>query len=223
MPFRSQSMSNQTMITVLASSQPNPTSAQPLNYVFDATIRIEHHQEVHKTDHPVQTGAAISDHAYAQPSRVVLEIGMSDAVEAYRAGMWPTDGNGKSSSAYETILALQLARTLVSLTTRLHNYPSMLITNIQADDTNETWSGLRAVITFEEVFFATVTGVSSTVSPGPLVSARPHTTGDTGLGSVQTIPPSAALIALHQVSEDQAASIGSVPGAGTWSSNIIQK
>lgn len=219
--FRSPNWIAATLISVPASSQANPTTAQPINYVFDATMRIEHHRETQKTSHPVQTGAAISDHAYAKPSRVVLDIGMSDLMQSYIPGQWPTEGDGKSLSAYQTLVNLQLARTLLVLTTRLYSYPSMLITGIQASDTNETWQGLRAVVTFEELPLAQV-GVAGGSSTGPAVPARPQTTGSTGIGFLQTISPSASLTKLHQVPATQQAAIGSVPGDGSWSSNIIQ-
>lgn len=215
--FRSPGLSQTTMVTVPASSQANPTTAQPINYVFDCTVRIEHRRETQKTQHPVQTGSAISDHAFNKPTRVVLEIGMSDAVQAYSSSMWPQNGNGKSMSAYQTFQALDKGKTLLSLTTRLANYPSMLIVGIQADDTVETWAGLKALITFEELFLGQVgvTSSSSVVS----VPARPQTTNTTGVGNLQTMAPSAALTAQHHVSEDQ---VEGVSGAGTWSSNILQ-
>ncbi|HEX4209508.1 MAG TPA: hypothetical protein VHY56_03880, partial [Candidatus Binataceae bacterium] len=44
-------------------------------YVFDAILRAEHQRELRKTEHPVQTGANITDHAYLLPARITLEIG----------------------------------------------------------------------------------------------------------------------------------------------------
>lgn len=87
-------------------------------YVFDAVIRIDHSQQIRTTDHPVQSGASISDHALILPARVVMEIGMSDAMDAYAPGVW-TSNPSKSVSAYQTLVALQQGRQPLTVTTRL--------------------------------------------------------------------------------------------------------
>ncbi|MGH9771035.1 MAG: phage baseplate protein, partial [Candidatus Acidiferrales bacterium] len=64
------------------SSSPNPNDIVPLPgappfpqstvYVFDAVLRAEHRREIRLTHHPVQTGEAISDHAFVEPAEVTL-------------------------------------------------------------------------------------------------------------------------------------------------------
>jgi hypothetical protein len=74
------------------------------NYVFDAVIRASHRRVLKKTQHPVMTGTNISDHAYIEPARLTLEIGMSDAMAAFASGgEWATGWNSKSISAWQTI------------------------------------------------------------------------------------------------------------------------
>ena len=47
-------------------------------WYFDAVMRLEHLESQRVTQHPVQTGANITDHSYAQPAQLTLDIGMSD-------------------------------------------------------------------------------------------------------------------------------------------------
>lgn len=153
-------------------------------YVFDAVLELEHNQRMIKTQHPVQTGANISSHAFKLPARLLMYVGMSDAMAA--AVQWPGNNKSKSVSAYQTILALEKARTLITVTTRLQTYRNMLITDISPRESAQTIAGLRARIEFEEVMLATV-------SEGPATSsARPNDTNSTGLGVQDTapVPPS---------------------------------
>jgi hypothetical protein len=169
--------------TANQSAASTTTSTASDVYVFDAVIRIDHAQQIRTTDHPVQSGASISDHALILPAKVVMEIGMSDAMDAYAPGVW-TGNPSKSVSAYQTLVALQQGRQPLTVNTRLATYTNMLIELIQTPDTKETRTGLKATITFKQIFNGTVT-----LTP---VSDRPQTTGSTSIGSKQAMPISSS-------------------------------
>jgi hypothetical protein len=234
----------QTMITIPATSQPGTASPgvdlsgiallgappfvgkPPIVLVFDAVLRLEHSQTLQITSHPVQSGTAISDHAYRIQPRVTLEIGMSDAIESFNPNAW-TSATSKSVSAYQTILDLQKNRTLVTLTTRLDTYENCVIESINAPDTYKTKHGLRMTVTFKQIFMATVESVSSRVLTTPVVSARAQTTAATAIGELQTVPVSQAITSQHNILADVNGVIpatliaAKVPGAGLWSSTNI--
>jgi hypothetical protein len=182
-------------------------------YVFDAVVRINHNQRIRITEHPVQTGANISDHAYIEPARVTLDIRMSDAMDSYSAGMW-NGGPTKSVSAYQTLLALGFARSLLVLTTRLRTYTNVVIENIEADDTVKTIYGLSCRVTFKEIFLANTQTIVN--------SALPQTTQSTALGSVSSLPPTASQVAQYQIGAAQANALGLPPppqgSPSAWSS-----
>ncbi|MGI8773191.1 MAG: phage baseplate protein [Acidobacteriaceae bacterium] len=173
-------------------------------YVFDAVIRMEHFQELRATEHPVQNGANISDHAFIMPSRVVMEIGMSDVMDSFTPGDW-TSSSSKSVAAYQTLVELQQGRQPLIVTTRLATYNNMLIESIRADDTHETRYSLKATVTFKQIFLATVTTQQ--------VSARSQMTDSTSIGSKQPLPVPPGILKNNQVLTPT-----SVPGAGTFSS-----
>jgi hypothetical protein len=234
----------QTILTVPATSQPgasplidgttiadlgnlpgtSPAVEKPAQaYVFDAILRADHSQRLRITQHPVQTGANITDHAYREQPRVVLDIGMSDAMESYDPDSW-SSATSKSVSAYQTILDLQKNRTLLSLKTRIDTYDNVLIETIQVPDNYKTMHGLRMTVTFLQNFFATVTSVSSSVVFGQDLSARPQTTASTAIGQLQTAAPTQALVSQHNIASTlknqipAALTLAKVPGAGLWSS-----
>jgi hypothetical protein len=175
--------------------------------VFDAVIRTEHQQRIEATQHPVQSGANIKDHAIIMPARVVLEIGMSDAMDSYTPGQWTGDSS-KSVNTYQTLKSMAAARQPLTVTTRLNVYTNMLLTDISAPDTVETKFGLKASVVFEELLTGTVTTQQ--------VSARSDLTGTTNLGTKSPLPVPASIL---QQNVQGAATM--VPNAGTLSSNPV--
>lgn len=47
-------------------------------FVFDAVFNTSHNANLMVTEHPVQSGGSIADHAFMEPDEVQMEIGMSD-------------------------------------------------------------------------------------------------------------------------------------------------
>jgi hypothetical protein len=173
----------------------------PMLYVFDAVLELEHEQRLTKTQHPIETGADISSHAYLQPARLVMYIGMSDAMAAYVSPSGVTtsnvNGNGlakatpfsgtsksKSVNAYQTMLSIQAQRLPLTVTTRLRTYTNMLVTGISPREDFKTITGLRMRVEFEQIYTA-----STSSTPN---SARPDATQSTGQGTVNPAPVPAA-------------------------------
>jgi hypothetical protein len=174
-------------------------------YVFDAVIRTEHQQRIEATQHPVQSGANIKDHAIIMSARVVLEIGMSDAMDSFTPGQWTGDAS-KSVNTYQTLKSIAVARQPLTITTRLNVYTNMLLMDISAPDTAETRFGLRATVVFEELFTGTVTSQQ--------VSGRSDLTGATNLGTKQALPVPSSITQQNQTTQTT-----TVPNAGVLSSN----
>jgi hypothetical protein len=156
-------------------------------YFFDAVIKFEHQSNLKITSHPVQTGSNIADHAYVEPSVLILEIGVSDAMQSYINGQF-SDGSSWSVSAYQTLLKLQSDRLPLQIYTRLRTYKNMLVEQISALDDVKTSYGLKASVRFKEIFVVDVSKVK--------VSARPQTTGATNRGTQQ--PASVSETQLYQ-------------------------
>jgi hypothetical protein len=188
-------------------------------YVPDAVMRVEHQQEAHITEHPVQTGANISDHAYAMPARVTLDIGISDAMAAYTSSYAPnavpwvgaavSSKPSKSVNAFATISSWVTGRVLVTLGTRLKVYSNMMVESIAPEETNKTKTSLRCRVTFKQVFIANVQQVAA--------SALPQTTQLTSSGVTTSTPLSASQTA--QFGETANPLAPTVIGSGTLSSS----
>ena len=167
------------------------TQSQPgAYYVFDCIHRAAHAVRVRPSDNPVQTGSAITANVVLEPARITLEIGMSDALDSYSTGMWTGDPS-KSVSAFQTMLEILNSRQLLTLSTRLATYENMLLESVEATEESRTRFGLRAILTFRELFLASV-GVQT-------LSARPQTTNSTPQGQIAPTTPTPAVVAQHQV------------------------
>lgn len=163
---------------VTAANDPQPILIKGRNvggYVFDATFREDHVSKLMITSHPVETGAAIADHAYLQPSELTIQIGVSDV--AYKAGESFSEGSSRSVTAYQLLRELQSLRIPISVTTRLHHYSNMLVETIAASDDYRTSSALKATVTFKQVIVAQVRAVK--------ISERKHATNTTQRGTVE--------------------------------------
>lgn len=179
------SASNNSNVSDLSSDELVADKASsPTTYIFDAVLRSDHYQELRRTEHPVQSGASIIDHAYLLPGRLILEIGMSDAMDSYVAGQW-TSASTKSVSAYQTLELLQSLRIPLKVATKLRTYENMLIDVIQAQDSYRTRTSLRATVSFGEIKVGNVSVTSNSVS------ARPNSTGSTNQGTAnpETLSP----------------------------------
>ena len=78
------------------------SNGQQTVYAFDGIIRAEHEQHTEITKNPVQTGAAISDHAYVVPPRLTVEIRMSDAMTSWKPGQWADSPSTRSCATTKT-------------------------------------------------------------------------------------------------------------------------
>lgn len=145
-------------------------------WVFDAFLKVTHNTRLTITQHPVQSGAALTDHAYLQPKELIIEIGMSDAATSFVSGQF-SDGWSRSTSAYAVLRELQEMRVPIQIFTKFNLYTNMLVESISAPDDYTTLYGMRATVTFREVIVAQVQTVA--------VSSIPTTTQSTSLGQQQ--------------------------------------
>jgi hypothetical protein len=209
-----------TTILTVPTTGKNSTTGQTQTsssiYVFDAVFKTLHHRVAHKTSHPVLTGANISDHIYMEPSKVTLEIGMSDVMASFTSGVW-VGFSTKSISAWQILKSIQINKSLVTLTTKLDTYSNMLIIDMIAPDNNKTKFALKATIIFEEL-------LSASVASTPSSSARPQSSGSTPTGTVQSTAPNSSQTQQNVIPSPLypgANTFPNVPGAGNVSSNSL--
>lgn len=126
-----------------------------VGYYFDAFTKENHVGSVRVTEHPVQGGSNISDHAYNLPDKLTIEVLVSDSVQPIVSGQFAS-GKTKSISAYEVLRKLKEKRVLVSVRTRLHYYTNMIIENMSVSDDYKSANSLRCTVSLRQVMMAVV-------------------------------------------------------------------
>lgn len=87
---------------------------------FDVVVEEQHEDTLEITEHPVEHGASISDHAFMKPAAVTIRAGISD-------GSGSVAGEKAGVSVYEALQALQKARQPFDVITGKRKYRNMLI------------------------------------------------------------------------------------------------
>lgn len=120
----------------------------------NVVISEKHSDTLEITEHPVETGAPVSDHAYKRPPEVVMEVGFSgggsllDFVDTSSLGL--TLGLSPRET-YQQILDLQASRIPFDVVTGKRLYSNMLIRAIEVDTDRTSENVLMAALTLRGV------------------------------------------------------------------------
>ncbi|WP_429498960.1 phage baseplate protein [Robbsia andropogonis] len=169
---------------------------------IDATLEETSIDELQITEHPVELGAAITDHSFKRPVEVVLKCGWSDASVYAAANLISnlvssgsisglTSGSDYVSSVYSQLLALQETRTPFTITTGSRQYVNMLIANLVRVRDKTTANALMVTATCRQVI---IVQTQATTLPAKANQADPSSTGqidNTGTKQATAATPSA--------------------------------
>lgn len=118
------------------------------------TIEERHHDELVITDHPVEQGAAISDHAYKKPSELTMTIGWSNSS---LSSIGTLQFGNYSRSTYQDLLALQKQRVPFDVSTGKRKYTNMLIQSLDTTTDAKTENSLIVTLHCREVIIVQTT------------------------------------------------------------------
>lgn len=107
---------------------------------FDVVVHESETATLRVTDHQIESGASISDHAYMEPKEVELEVGQGSI-----------NSEGDPIEMLNTLRALQEKREPVEVYTGKTYYPTMLITGIMVTTDRTTEHVLMATVRCREV------------------------------------------------------------------------
>lgn len=144
---------------------------------FSATVTLEEvgTDELEITQHPVQQGASITDHAYNKPATVNLKV------------MW-NDDDAPLAETYFNLRTLQSSRVPFDVVTGKRTYKNMLIKSLGQTNDVQTENILSISMQLQEIF---ITSVEVTSVPDRPKQKNPGKTGATdnaGQKSAQETP-----------------------------------
>ncbi len=183
----------------------NPDGSVLQDIKAQATIREIHNDELEVTEHPVEVGAMISDHAFKRPVELILEIAWSNSpsgngplvnaglVAAYQAGALLQSSvlgsgvgqYGQINSIYDQLRVLQTNRALFSIQTGKRLYNNMICKSLVVETEEKSENALFVVMNCKEVILVNsqtvILPAASQADPGSTASAEPK-------GTVQVLP-----------------------------------
>jgi len=143
---------------------------------FDGFVREDHNSSLRITDHPVQSGANISDHAYKLPEQVTVEIIVSDSMDSVVTNQF-TEYGVKSISAYKALKELQDSRQPLSINTKYGTYNNMLIESLSSPVDYKSTNKMICTASLKRILIARVATELT-------VSAIPHANKESNKGKV---------------------------------------
>ncbi len=152
----------------------------------DVTTEEIHRDELQITQHPVETGAPVTDHAFMQPWTVEIHCGWSNS---------SAQSEGYVQTVYDSLQALQQARQPFDVTTGKRQYTSMLVRSLLVR-TDETSEFTLMVVALCQQIIITDTNAASPATPNTNGQQQVATAAPGGSVNVQggaTQPPPGAI------------------------------
>ncbi|UIN06475.1 hypothetical protein LGL88_12040 [Yersinia ruckeri] len=135
-----------------------------IGLLVPSVIISEKHQDALEiTEHPVEVGAAVNDHAYKRAAEVTMEVGFAgggsllDFVDTSTIGL----SLGKSpEEVYQELRELQESRQPFDVITGKRKYSNMLIRGIEVTTDKTSENVLMCVLTLREVIMSQTESVT---------------------------------------------------------------
>ncbi|MDE9474206.1 hypothetical protein KKJ12_15050 [Xenorhabdus bovienii] len=151
-------------------------NTRKIEMIVPSVVISEKHMDATEiTEHPVQRGAAISDHAYDKPSEVTMEIGFAgggsliDGFDTSKIKLFDLDTGatlGKSpKEVYEQLLKLKASKEPFDVTTGKRQYKNMLIRAIEVTTDKTSENVLMVTLTLREVIIVETQTAPVTAPP----------------------------------------------------------
>lgn len=152
---------------------------------FSATVTLEEvgTDELEITQHPVQQGANITDHAYVKPSTLNMKL------------MW-NDFDAPLSETYQNLLLLQSSREPFEVVTGKRAYNNMLIKSLGVTTDVNTENVLSISLQLQEVILTAVQVTTVPARKNQKDAGKTGATEEAGKKSAQPTKKRSALAAL---------------------------
>lgn len=145
---------------------------------FDCTVSERHSDQLTITDHPVEEGANVSDHAQKEPPVLELNgiisnqpilLNVVDDLQPSVAGGSP---DNRAQDAYDEFIRLQESASLLQIATEVRDYEDMMIASIAVQRDKDTRNILDIGLTLRKFRVATVESVEAPEPVEPVHRGR---------------------------------------------------
>lgn len=137
--------------------------------VADCTISEGHARELDITEHPVEDGANISDHARLKPEVLSLEVIFSNTVIGGPAAP------GRAEDAWERLRLLQEQAKLITVVTSLRVYENMVLATLSTPRSAKEGNAVRCQATLRNIKLVKNKTTTVVVTREPLAKKKQST------------------------------------------------
>lgn len=131
-------------------------------------ISEKHSDTLEITEHPIEDGAPVSDHAYKRPPEVTMELGFAGGgslLDGVDTTQFIEINSGRTLSSgprevYKQLLALQESRLPFDVTAGKRQYQNMLIRSLDVTTDRTSENVLMCVLTLRNVIISRTQSIS---------------------------------------------------------------
>ncbi|KNA28276.1 hypothetical protein G5574_03650 [Pantoea stewartii] len=163
--------------------------------VPSVVVSEKHSDRLEITEHPVEVGASVSDHAYKRPSEVVMQVGFAGggSLLDFASNLTATSLLGISPrEVYEQLLKLQSDRMPFDVVTGKRLYSNMLLQNLEVTTDRFTENVLSATLTLREIIITSTQSIQ--VADKSDMKAGASTSAVTNTGSKTPQPVNVSIL-----------------------------
>jgi hypothetical protein len=145
------------------------------------TLEEVHTDTLQTTEHPIEVGAPITDHAFIRPTELLMRCGWSNSSFTALSGVVSSFfsggevGDKYTDEIYSQLLALYQSREPFDVITSARQYSNMLINSIRRDVDEKTSSTLMVEIVMRQVL---IVYTAATTLPPRSDQADPASTAE---------------------------------------------
>ena len=183
----------------------------------DVVIRERHDDEMTITDHPIGSGAPITDHAFKNPESVYIEFGWSNSFISLNSMLGGSifAGAGNLMDAYNRLLQMQKNAEVISIGTGKRQYTNMLIKSLSVETDIDTENALVVKAIFRKIYIVS-TGeldLKADEQKNPAETSSLMKNGERAVESVKN-QATGALNAVKGGIEDKLSQVGGILDVG---------
>lgn len=162
-----------------------------IGLIVPSVVISEKHSDVLEiTEHPVETGAPVADHAFKRPAELVMEVGFAGggSLLDFASSITSTSLLGKSpKETYAELLKLQSDRVPFDVVTGKRIYKNMLIRVLDVTTDKTTENVLMATLTLREVIISETRKIKVADKADMTQGASTSAVQNTGAKSVKSV------------------------------------
>jgi hypothetical protein len=182
-------------------------------FIPAAVFEENHIDELEITDHPIEYGATVADHAYRRPAEVTIHCGWSNSpnktgllsaslglaslvtpiagiASAVIGAVEGLTGSDHLKGIYTKMLDLQRTRELFDVHTGKRTYQNMLIKTLSVTTDKNSENTLMVTVVCREIIIARTTSVQmGAVNSDPAKQAAPEKTSVPTKSGTKTLAP----------------------------------